>query len=121
MSDYVRVMETADTMISIDVAVALMLLGEVYNIEGRHDEARKYWLRSKQTIEANGATKSISPTIDDIISQRLESAPTSRGEKKTFFSRFTEIARFEDEQVLQDVPIELKIREVVRKYHSSDE
>jgi hypothetical protein len=116
LSDFVRVMDTERTVDDIDYVIALQLLGEVHNAEGRRGDAKQLWSRAQSILRKNPSVSQKIPELEELLSNRLEAAQSAREEKKTLFSRFTELARFEDEQLSREVPIEERIQMVFRTY-----
>lgn len=105
------------TMADVDYIIALQLLGEIYSAEQQFEDAKRLWTKAKMSLENNVIEDEVVPEIEELISTRLEAAESAgQKEKKSLFSRFTELARFEDEQVSREVPIEERIQKVFRSY-----
>jgi tetratricopeptide (TPR) repeat protein len=116
LSDFIRVMDAAKTADSADYVIALELLGELHRVESRYEDAKKLWRKAKSILEQNPSISEKIPELKELISKRLETAQAAPTESKSLFSRFTELARFEDEQVSREVPIEERIDELLLSY-----
>jgi tetratricopeptide (TPR) repeat protein len=116
LSDFIRVMDAAKTVDSVDYVIALELLGELHRAESRYEDAKKLWRKAKSILEQNPSIGEKIPELEELISTRLETAQAAPTETKSLFSRFTELARFEDEQVSREVPIEERIDELLQSY-----
>lgn len=103
----------------IHYILALHLLGEISFEENRLDEAKLYWMKAKHYIEEFPDVGDEIPELQEILTSRLEKAEKGVP-KTTFFSRFTELARFEDE-VSGEVPVEERLGEILRSFVFVDE
>lgn len=112
LEDFVRVMEAKQTVDDVHYVLALQLLGEINHIESRTSEAKKYWTKAKSTLDEYPTVGELVPDLGDIVSNRLQKAKAHVPETKSFFSRFTELARFEDE-VSAELPIEERLEELI--------
>jgi RNase P subunit RPR2 len=72
LSDFVRVMDTEHNVDEIDYVIALGLLGEVHNAEGRGDAAKKLWTKAKSALDKNPTVSEKIPELRELISHRLE-------------------------------------------------
>jgi hypothetical protein len=116
LSDFVRVMDTEQNVDEIDYVIALGLLGEVHNAEGRGAAAKKLWTQAKSALDKNPTLSEKIPELRELISHRLENGPSASQEKKSLFSMFTEMARLEDEHVSPEVPVEQRLEDIFRTY-----
>lgn len=120
LEDFVRVSEAQAIMDDIDYVLSLLLLGEVNYAESRFDDAQRYWTKAKHMLEEYPACDEKMPQLGEMLQHRLEKAQKGSAESKSLFSRFTELARFEDE-VSAEVPVEEKLQEIIRSYTFFDD
>jgi hypothetical protein len=121
LGDFIRVMDAKRTFDTVEYAMAFLLFGEMSHTESRPDEARLAWSRARDVIRRNPRVKELMPELDELVSNRLENVSAVQQEQKSFFSRFTEMARFEDEQVSRELPIGERIEEAIRTYNFDDD
>jgi outer membrane protein assembly factor BamD (BamD/ComL family) len=112
LEDFVRVMEAHQAVDDAHYILALQLLGEVNLAESRGVEAKQCWMKAKSTIDEFPAINETTPEFGELIGQRMEKANTQVQETKSLFSRFTELARFEDE-VSAELPVEERLEELI--------
>lgn len=112
MEDFVRVMEAKKTVNDIPYVLVLELLGEINLTEGRKAEAKVYWTKAKNMVDEFPTIHEKAPTLEDIITHRMQKAQTQGHQTKSFFSRFTELARFEDE-VSAELPVEERLADLI--------
>eukprot|EP00934_Nitzschia_sp_Nitz4_P003716 Nitzschia sp. Nitz4//scaffold2_size372955//76566//81071//NITZ4_000380-RA/size372955-snap-gene-0.68-mRNA-1//-1//CDS//3329546647//3706//frame0 len=118
LGDFVRVSEVTQEAIgasSIDYILALFLLAEVNKSENRIMEAKHYWGKAKSALLDNSEAMERYPDLEGMLSHRLEKEQATVQETKSFFSRFTELARFEDE-VSKELPVGEKLLEILRTH-----
>lgn len=115
LEDFVRVSEAHRCTTNLEYVLALQILGETYNAESRGEEAKRYWEKAKFVIAESTISGDMVPELLEMLSHRLEKAPTTAKETKTLFSMFTELARFEDE-VSPELPVEERLQDILRTY-----
>jgi len=115
LGDFTRVMEAGNSTGHPEYLLAIQILGEIHRIEGRPDDATALFSRAKQIIDANAALEEKLPGLQTCISMRLDASHPDEEEKKTLFSRFTELARFEDE-VSGELPVEERLQAIIQQY-----
>ena len=121
LADFIRVMDAYQIMNTVDYVFGLQLLAEIYYVENQIDDAKKLLTKARMILRNNTELGQEIPELEELISNRLEAAKSAQTETKTLFARFTELARFEDEQVSRKVPIEERIHMVFRSYVFVDE
>ena len=112
MEDFVRVMDAKNTVNDIPYVLVLQLLGEINLTEGRRAEAQVYWAKAKHMVDEFPKIQEEAPTLGDVITHRMQKAHTEVQQSKSFFSRFTELARFEDE-VSSELPVEERLGDLI--------
>jgi tetratricopeptide (TPR) repeat protein len=123
LGDFVRVMEKEKTVDSIDYVLAQMLLGQMRALESRADEALKAWTNANSVLEEHPNIVNRVHGLKQLIEQVIESTQSKQNvaqEQKSFFSRFAEMAKLEEE-VSADLPIEGKIQEILCNFVFLDE
>ena len=113
LDDFVRIMDAHRQFETVDYVIAVDLLGEIHRIESRYPEAKKNLTIAKQILERNPQIAAKLPQMLDMVSDRLE-VVSRAPQEKTFFSRFTELARFEDE-VSGEKKIEEKLDDLLQE------
>ncbi len=112
LEDFVRVMEAKKRVDNIHYVLALQLLGEINYSESRMTEAKKHWTKAKNILDQCPNVGEVAPELGDLVCHRLQKALIQVPETKSFFSRFTELARFEDE-VSAELPVEERLEELI--------
>ena len=112
LEDFVRVMEAHQAVDDIHYVLALQLLGEVNLAESRGVEAKQCWTRAKNTIDESPDIDESTPELGEMIAFRMEKTQTQVQETKSLFSRFTQLARFEDE-VSAELPVEERLEKLI--------
>ena len=112
MEDFVRVIEAKKAANDTSYVLVLQLLGEINLTEGRRAEAQVYWTKAKNMVDEFPTIRDKLPTLGDIITHRMQKAHTQVHQTKSFLSRFTELARFEDE-VSSELPVEERLKDLI--------
>ena len=99
--------------------MAMTVLGEIHREASRYPDAKKKYTVAKQILEKNSHIDTKLPGMLDIVSGRIE-AVSQAPEEKTFFSRFTELARFENE-VSGELTVDQRLEELVRLFPYLDD
>jgi tetratricopeptide (TPR) repeat protein len=116
LSDFARVMEIRKTTDNVDYIIAQLLLGQILQSESRKDEALKSWTKARAVMEQHPNVGNKVPGLKDLVQRVIESSQTrhsSNQEQKSLFSRFADMARFEEE-VTSEVPVAKKIDSILR-------
>lgn len=112
LEDFVRVMDARQDAKDVNYVLALQLLGEINFVECRTADAKRYWTKARSTLDDFPAISQSNPELGEMIKHRMDKAETQTQETKSFFSRFTELARFEDE-VSAELPVEERLEQVI--------
>jgi tetratricopeptide (TPR) repeat protein len=123
LSDYVRVTELAKKVESADYAIAQLLLGQIDHSATLQNEAALAWGKARGALDQNPSIGNRVPGLKGLVEHLIESCHSNQiqaQEPKSFFSRFSEMARFEEE-VGAAIPVARRIEEILLTYVFLDE
>lgn len=123
LSDFVRVMELKTTVNSVDYVLAQILLGQIHQSESRDGDSLDAWTKAESITEQNPEIASAISGLTELLQRLIEVSQSKHSEsteQKSFFSRFADMARFEEE-VGSGLPIAAQIDEILREYVFVDE
>jgi hypothetical protein len=92
-------------------------------LEGLDDEAARAWEKASDMLGRNPLIEDRVPDLNALLNHLVESSHSKKAESqepKSFFSRFSEMARFEEE-VAADIPVAARIEEIILDYVFLDE
>ena len=115
LSDFIRVMDVVKNVETIDYIIALQVLGELHEAEGRVDDARKSWTLAQAILQRSSNSSKKLPELEELISLRLESAKKAPKEKG-FFSRITELTRLDDEVAPGSLSVGQQVDKMLKTY-----
>ena len=116
LGDFVRVMEKEKAVDSVDYVLAQLLLGQMRNLESREDEALIAWTKANSVLEEHPDVGNRVPGLKKLMESVIDASQSKQNavqEQKSFFSRFAEMAKLEEEEVSADIPVEAKIQEIL--------
>jgi uncharacterized membrane-anchored protein len=114
LDDFVRIMDAYRNFDTVDYVIAMGLLGEIHRAESRYPQAKQRLTVAKQILEKNETIAAKLEGMSEMVSLRIE-AVSRAPQEKSFFSRLTELARFEDE-VSGEKTIEEKYQEMLQTF-----
>ncbi|KAG7342160.1 tetratricopeptide repeat protein [Nitzschia inconspicua] len=123
LSDYARVMELAKTVESVDYILVHLLLGQMNRSESLEDDAIRAWEKAGGILSQQPSLGENVPGLKDLVDHVVQSCHSRKmdaREPKSFFSRFSEMARFEEE-VGADIPVSARLEEMLLDYVFLDE